>query len=200
MLAWINRFFVGGPFQGLSLSESSFIRSIYVLSHPLVIASTVAYFLMGTHPDLAPSIAIWGDDYADFAIRYAEAGNSPQVFIAFFSIYPVTALATLFTIIPRLIISEQKYWRSRWVTKTIYWRLGILVWLVLIGIVSLFGMFVPSDPSFCSGCTRRSYIGLITIYGVGLPIGFALVIAGTIVITASFFNGLNSEVIGEYHG
>lgn len=184
MLTRITRFLVGGPFQRLSLSDSSFIRSIYVLSHPFVIASTVAYILISTRPDLAFSVAFWGNGYADFAYRYAEAGNSPQVFIAFFSVYPITALASVLTIIPRLIISEHKYWYSRWIAKTFSWRIGILVWLALIGVVSLLGMFIPGDPSFCSGCTTRSYFGLVAIYGYGLPIGLSLVIAGIIALSA----------------
>lgn len=180
MLTRISRFFVGGPFQRLSLSDSSLIRSIYVLSHPFVIASTIAYCLISTRPDFPYSVAVWGEGYADFVYRYAEAGNSPQIFIAFFSVYPITALLTVLTIIPRLIISEHKYWYSRWITKTFSWRIGILIWLALIGIVSLLGMFIPGDPSFCSGCTTRSYFGLVAIYGYGLPIGLSLVLAGII--------------------
>lgn len=183
MLTRINRFFVGGPFQRLSLSDSSFIRSIYVLSHPFVIASTIAYFLINTRPEIAFSVAIWGKEYADFVYRYAEAGNSPQVFIAFFSVYPITSLLTILTIIPRLITSEQKYWHSRWIIKTFSWRIGILAWLALIGVVSLLGMFIPGDPSFCSGCTTRSYFGLVAIYGYGLPIGLSLVIAGIMTLS-----------------
>lgn len=183
MLSRINRFFVGGPFQSLSRSDSSFVRSIYVLSHPFVIASTIVYFLISTRPDLSFSVAIWGEGYADFVYRHAESGNSPHIFIAFFSVYPVTALLTILTIIPRLIISEHKHWYSRWITKTFSWRIGMLVWLALIGIVSLLGMFIPGDPSFCSGCTTRSYFGLVAIYGYGLPIGLSLVIAGIMTLS-----------------
>lgn len=199
MLSRINRFFVGGPFQSLSRSDSSFIRSIYVLSHPFVIASTIAYFLISTRPDLSFSVAIWGEGYADFVYRYAESGNSPQIFIAFFSVYPITALLTVLPIIPRLIISEHRYWYSRWVNKSVSWRIGILIWLVLICIVSLLGMFIPGDPSFCSGCTTRSYRGLVAFYGFGLPIGLALVIAGIIALAANILQCLNSGGIGKYH-
>lgn len=196
----IYRFFVDSPFQSLSHSDSSFIRSIYVLFHPFVIASTFVYFLISTPLDMAFSVEIWGDGYADFVYRYAKAGNSPQIFIAFFSVYPITAPLTVLTIIHRMIFSEHKYWYSRWITKTFSWQIGILVWLALIGIVTLLGMFIPGDPSFCSGGTTRSYFGLVAIYGYGLPIGLSLVIAGIITLAANIFESLNCGGVGKYYG
>jgi hypothetical protein len=123
-------------------------------------------------------LTIWGEHYADFVRRYAAGASNPKVMIDFFCAYPIAIFILVMSITPRLIYAEEKYWVARWIVKSAAWRVGMIGGLAIIAVGAAFGMSIPGDPSFCNGCTTNSVLGLFAIYGIGLPIGFSLILAG----------------------
>lgn len=179
----MNIFTSGGYSQWVD-SESSISRTFYVLSHPVVFL----YLLLQASVLTAAGDSLFSfsfvqsyiqviDHVTGFPRLYAEQSVHANRIYLFFAIALVGTPALVPVLAARISRAEKKNWFALWETKNTLWMVGMLLVAPLLPFITVMGLLIPGDPSFCRGCTTDSLLGMFLIYGVCAPIGIALTTA-----------------------
>lgn len=174
-----------GGFSQWIDSESSIFRTLYILSHPAILL----YLLLQACVLTAAGDSLFGFDFVqsylriidhatDFPRSYAARSIHAERIYLFFSVAIIGIPAILPVLIARISRVEKNIWVALWETKSTQWIFGMLFVVPLLPLITVMGLLIPGDPSFCRGCTTDSLFGLYFIYGVCAPIGLALTTAG----------------------
>jgi hypothetical protein len=114
------------------------------------------------------------DSVTDFPRLYAEQSVYANRIYLFFAITLIGIPILVPVLAARISRTEKKNWFALWNTKSKLWMVVMLFVTPLLPLITVMGLLIPGDPSFCRGCTTDSLLGLFFIYGVCAPIGVAL--------------------------
>lgn len=193
-----TNFFLKPGLLRLSNSNSSLLRAVYIISHPLILLALFLYiscYFDITKPFvnliLNTDLFVWIDAKYAMQSSFSLKSTFPEVTKYFFGLWIVLTPILILFFLPRITIAEQKGWKKHWSGKSRVWQFFMIIWATLALIAAIFGFLIPGDPSVCNGCTTKSFLGLFFIYGIGCPLCIAFLISA---ISKLFITFIQSHI------
>jgi hypothetical protein len=171
--------------------DSSMLRAIYVISHPIILGCLVLYSICFTN--LGQKEFTFISLNVSLPILFSKLSTFPIQTQNFFNLWVVLTPIMILILGFRIDYAEHKLWEKRWNSKSLIWQLGMIIFCSAILVVAIAGFLIPGDPSFCKGCTTNSMLGLLVIYGLLMPMSIGLLIAGIIRLSILFANSLRRK-------